>query len=273
MHPREHARLARFGRVTRGNPSSVVETTDWISPDPPQPVERPMLRQAWRTCSFLHWPYAPDVLRRHVPSRFELDVADGSAWVSLISFSIPTMRPLGLPPVPGFDRAAESHLRTYVVDPQGRRGIWMLSLDIDPVQAAMAGRLFLLPYWWATIEVERASDLARYRVDRHAPGVGRVELEMDIGDVIPSAALGDLDHFLTARWILYAGAAGASVAMFTEHPPWRMRETSIRSIRQSVSKHLGLPEPGRPPVLHFSDGVDARLSRPFPVAAPPQGRV
>jgi Uncharacterized conserved protein (COG2071) len=89
----------------------------------------------------------------------------------------------------------------------------------------------------------------------------------------PECRPGGSRSFPHGEWILYAGAAGASVAMYTEHPPWRMRETSIGSIRQSVSEHLGLPEPGRPPVVHFSDGVDARLSRPFPMATPPQGRV
>jgi uncharacterized protein YqjF (DUF2071 family) len=75
------------------------------------------------------------------------------------------MRPGRLPPIPGRQSGAESHLRTYVVD-VGRRGIWMLSVDIDPLLAAVGGRIpFFLPYWWASIRIDRA----RVRHDTRPP--------------------------------------------------------------------------------------------------------
>jgi uncharacterized protein len=133
------------------------------------------------------------------------DLADGSAWVSSITFRMPMLRPSWLPPVPGLRLAIESHLRTYVVDPEGRRGIWMLSLDIDPIAAAAIGRAFALPYWAARSTVERDRVSATYRSQRLFPGRGRLELELDLGAELPDEDGNEMDEFLTSRWILYAG--------------------------------------------------------------------
>ena len=70
------------------------------------------------------------MVRPLVPGGLALDVADEAAWVSLVTFRIPAMRAALLPPIPGLRSGAECHLCTYVIDPEGRRGTWLLSLDI-----------------------------------------------------------------------------------------------------------------------------------------------
>ena len=226
-----------------------------------------MLYQAWRNCAFLHWPFDPEALRPHIPPAFELDTFEGKGWVGLISFRMPSMRGRFLPPIPGLRSAAESHLRTYVRGPDGRRGIWMLSLDIDPVTAALTGRFgFALPYWWASMSVERTAKLARYRVRRRGTE-GRMDLDLSVGAPLKDADLGALDHFLTARWVLYAGAGPVRAALLTEHPRWRFRRASVRRLEETFTKVSGLSLPDSPPLAHFSDGTDARIGwpRPFPV--------
>ncbi len=247
-------------------PDPAAPTDPWGSPDPPFRVTRPMLYQGWRDCAFLHWSFAPQTLRPHVPPDLELDTHEGRAWVGSISFAMPTIRPGSLSATNASLSAAESHLRTYVVDAGGRRGIWMLSLDIDPLAAAVTGRFgFALPYWWATMDVKRGPDMARYFVRRRIPGDGRLELELDVGEPVPDGQIGASDHFLTARWILYAGAAGITLGMLTEHPRWRFRRAAVRQLDQTLLEQVGLPEPDGPPVVHFSDGVDALISWPRPL--------
>ena len=226
-----------------------------------------MLYQAWRNCAFLHWGFDPDAVRPHIPPAFELDMFEGKAWVGLISFRMPSMRGGFLPPIPGLRSAAETHLRTYVRGPDGRRGIWMLSLDIDPITAALTGRFgFALPYWWTSMSVERTAKLARYRVRRRG-AEGQLDLDLSVGAPLKDADLGALDHFLTARWVLYSGAGPVRAALLTEHPRWRFRRVSVRRVEESFTKVSGLPSPESPPLVHFSDGVDARIGwpRPFPV--------
>ncbi len=238
----------------------------WHSPEPPVRVRRPMLYQEWRDCSFLHWSFEPDALRPHIPRGFEVDLHGGRAWASLISFRIRRMRASPLPAIPGLSSALESHLRVYVRGPDGRRGIWMVSLDIDPLVAAAAGRFgFALPYWWADMEVSRAPDAARYTVRRRGGRRARVDLELALGDPLEPSSFTDLDHFLTARWVLYGGVRPIRTAILTEHPRWTFRRVEVRGLEQTVLQADGLPVEGAPDSVHFSDGVDARLGWPQPI--------
>ncbi len=237
----------------------------WTQPEPPARVRMPMLVQAWRECVFLHWRLEPRAVRPLVPPVFELDTFEGSAWVSLIAFDMPKMRPGGLPPIPGLASAAEAHIRTYVRGPDGRRGIWMTSLAIDPLQAAILGRVpFTLPYWWASMVVARDEDVVRYRVERRAPKKARLDLDLRIGEPYEDHEPTALDHFVTARWVLYAGVAPLHAALLVEHPRWPLRRASVERLEESLTTSDGLSELGAPDLVHFSDGVDARLGFPRP---------
>ena len=236
----------------------------WTSPDPPVPVLRPMLYQDWRDCAFLHWPQEPAAVRRLVPAPFELDTLEGRAWVSLIAFRIARMRPGFGPPIPGLTEANEAHLRTYVRGPDGRRGIWMPSIDIDPLQAAVMGRGFALAYRWASMEVGSDGDRVTYSVQRRVRTPARLGLELSVGDEVPAAELEPLDHFLTARWVLYSGIGPVRAAILTEHPRWRFRRATAARCDETMLAAVGLEGANPPPVIHFSDGVDAKLSWPRP---------
>jgi uncharacterized protein len=224
-----------------------------------------MLTQEWRDVSFLHWPYPPEVVRPLVPSGLELDTFQGAAWVSAIAFRIPRMRPMALPSVPGVSSGAEAHLRTYVIDPDGRRGVWFMSLDIDPVMAAVLGRFgFLLPYWWARIRTRRARNQIWYRVRRMPGGATRLDLRLRPGQA--RSEVGSLDRFLTARWVMYLGVGPVSASVVVEHPPWPLRTGAVERLEETMLARVGLPSPEAPPVVHFSDGVDARIGWPRPAA-------
>jgi uncharacterized protein len=222
-----------------------------------------MLIQGWRHCSFLHWSFEPDVLRPTVPPDLDLDIYDGRAWVSLISFAIPRMRPGRLPPIPSLQSGAESHLRTYVVDRVGTtRHLDALGRH-RPAPRRVGGRIpFLLPYWWASTRIDRGEGSVRSTVIRRVVGGARLDLELAIGRRHPRRELSELDDFLTARWLLYAGIPSLLTALTTDHPPWALRRTTVERLEQTVTRAAALPDPDAPPIVHFSDGVTARLSRP-----------
>ncbi len=227
-----------------------------------------MLLQAWRDVTFLHWPLDPAALRPLVPPAFEVQTAEGSAWISVIAFAMPRIRPGGMPPIPGIASANETHIRTYVRGPDGRAGIWMTSLGIDPLAAAIGGRIpFALPYWWADMDVEREGDVVRYRVRRRLREA-RFDLDVRAGRPYEDAELSDLDHFLTARWVLYSGLGRVRAAILVEHPRWPLRRALVERLDQTLTRSDGILLPDRAPLAHFSDGVDARLSWPRPFVGP-----
>jgi len=84
--------------------------------------------QRWRELLFLHWPMPPGALRALVPAALELDLFEGTAWVTLIPFEIVESRPFGFPGALA-DRFLEVNLRTYVRGPDGEPGIYFWSLE------------------------------------------------------------------------------------------------------------------------------------------------
>jgi uncharacterized protein YqjF (DUF2071 family) len=228
-----------------------------------------MIVQSWRDVAFLHWPHDPDAVRPLVPASLDLDTFRGKAWISVITLRIPNMRAAGLPPVPGLSSAEEAHVRTYVRDPEGRRGVWLLSVDADPLPAALAGRgIFFLPYWWARMSVATRDSEIRYEVRRRAWKPGRLELVVELGPPRRAAELRQLDHFLTARWAIHLGLGPVGATALVQHPRWKFRRATVVRLAEDLTPSLGLPPPDVEPVVHFSDGVDTRIGIPRPFLSP-----
>jgi uncharacterized protein len=222
-----------------------------------------MLFQDWVNVAFVHWPCDPGTLQTRIPPGLRLEMFDGKAWISLISFQIPQMRAGGLPPLPGLASGTETHLRTYVEDPEGRRGIWLLSVEFEPVLGAAIARAgFWLPYWWSPHEVEVGTSQIRYMARRRWPKEVMADVTVAPGPSIEGATR---DHFLTARWIQFLRYGPLLMAAPVEHPRWPLQSAKITRLEEEVTSHLGLPQPVDP-VAHYSTGVPARIGFPRTVA-------
>jgi uncharacterized protein YqjF (DUF2071 family) len=110
--------------------------------------------------------------------------------------------------------------------------------------------------------VSRQGAVVRNTVRRRLGGDARLQLGLKLGLAISHETLGDLDHFLTARWVLYSGVGKVAAAILTEHPRWSFRQAELTRLTQTITVEAGLPPAEGPPIVHFSDGVDARLSWP-----------
>ena len=107
---------------------------------PPRAVDRrgPTRRPAgppqgfhqWRQLLFVHWELDPAVLQATLPAGLQLDTHEGRAFVGLVLFTMMGIRPTRvLPPLPGVSAFHETNVRTYVLGPDGRPGVWFYSLD------------------------------------------------------------------------------------------------------------------------------------------------
>lgn len=78
-----------------------------------------IMAKTWRDVLFLHYPVEPKLLQDHVP--FKLDEYNGQAIISIVSFTMESIRFPFLPSVPGLSKLNELNVRTYVyVD--GKKG-------------------------------------------------------------------------------------------------------------------------------------------------------
>ena len=74
--------------------------------------------------------------------------------------------------------------------------------------------------------------------------------------------LGDLDHFLTARWILFSVRGGRQRFARACHPPWPLHRARVRVLDDRLVPAAGLPPPPGEPLAHYSPGVEVSIGRP-----------
>jgi uncharacterized protein len=234
---------------------------DGVQRVPPPLVPHPLMRQSWRDLTFLHWPYDPSVVRPLVPAELELDLYDGAAWVGLVPFLITGLTHPRAPVLPWLSNFAETNVRTYVVDRQGRAGVWFFSLDAARLPAVIGARLaYALPYFWARMTIRSDQAGTHYTSTRlHGP-----KAESDIlvqpGDAIATPT--ERERFLTARFRLYARRGGRLLDAAIEHEPWPLQRANVLELRQNLVRASGLPEPSGEPLAQFARKVDVLVAAP-----------
>lgn len=229
---------------------------------PPEPVTIAVMRHRWDTISFLHWPYDVDEVQRHLPHGLDVVPWDGRAWIGLVPFEMHVGGPAG----PSMVRFPETNVRTYVVGPDGRAGVWFFSLDAASAAAVTVARAsWRLPYFWSRMSIDREGDRVVYRARR------RARQPRDVGHqltVVPGGELpevGEFEHYLTARFTLWNVVAGQLMRTQADHPRWRLRAATIVDSRDDLVAAAGLPAPVGEPIVHYSDGTDVRIGAPHRV--------
>jgi uncharacterized protein YqjF (DUF2071 family) len=232
-------------------------------PQPPVRVERAIMRMQWLTLTFMHWPYPADVVQRLLPPGLTVETYDGQAWVGLVPFTMTIGLPRA-PAVPWLSYFPETNIRTYARGPGGETGVWFMSLDAARLPAVMAARTaWGLPYYWSRMAVQRQGDVVTYTSARHRPHPrARHSSHVSIGPPIPAYDLTTLDHYLTARFGLWAYHFGRIWHSRVDHAPWPLRRARVDRLDDELVMAAGLPAPPGEPVVHFSAGVQVRVGRP-----------
>lgn len=237
---------------------------------PPGPVGRAALIHRWTQLGLVHWRFDPEEVAPLLPPGIEPDVFDGSAWVGLVPFHC-TIRPPFVPRIPWASSFPEMNVRTYVRGPQGP-GVWFISLESARLGAVLIARAtYGLRYFWARMAFSRVGDVVTYRSRRRWPGrrgaAGSLAIALD--EEIGLTERDPLEAFLTNRWRFYCSAPIGVATGTIEHEPWPLRRGRLLHCDPGLVAECGLPEPAGEPLVHFSDGVDVRMSalhRIYPAA-------
>ncbi len=230
----------------------------------PYRVAQPTMIQRWTALTFLHWRFPPEAVQRLLPANLEAEVRDGSAWVGLVPF----LMEVGLPrvkPVPWASRFCETNVRTYVHDVSGRSGIWFFSLDASRLGAVVVARsTYRLPYFWAGMNVDRDGSTITYHCRRRWPGPAGTasHAEIEIGPPYQPDEASPLEHFLTAKWVLFSVAGTRRRFALAEHAPWPLHHARGVRLDDHLVTAAGLPGPEGTPLAHFSPGVEVKIGRP-----------
>jgi uncharacterized protein YqjF (DUF2071 family) len=231
---------------------AVAPTRPW-----PRPTGRWALAQVWSDLLFAHWPVAPEALRGLIPSGLTLETFEGDAWIGVVPFRMSGVRPRWSPAAPWLSAFPELNVRTYVAA-EGRPGVWFFSLDAgNPVAVAIGRRRFRLPYYRARMSITPQDAGVRYACTRTHAGAPPALFRGSYRPAGPhfNAEPGSLDHWLIERYCLYAATAGDRLLRAeVDHPPWDLHpaEAEIEVNMMARAAGIDLPDPDRPPLLHFA---------------------
>lgn len=231
----------------------------------PFTIDRPVMRQQWDRLTFLHWPFEAADVQRLLPEGLEAETYDGAAWVGLVPFYMRAGAPGGQR-VPWVSNFCETNVRTYVRDRAGRSGVWFFSLDASRLGAVVAARAtpYRLPYFWSSMRLgERGSEIA-YLSRRRWPGPrpATSRLRIGIGAPIDPADVTELEHFLTARWMLFTVTGSRLISARVHHQPWPLYRAQAKVLEDHLVTAAGLPVPPSEPLVHYSPGVNVSVGRP-----------
>lgn len=228
------------------------------------PVTAPPLRapvwiaQFWTDLTFVHWPVPPEQVAELFPPGTRPDLYDGLTYVALVPFVMRDTRLGATIPLPYFGTFAETNVRLYSVDEQGRHGVLFRSLETARLAVVPLTRTVLgVPYTWARMSVTHTGDSLEYRSVRRFPSPGLSStLTVTVGEQVQPTSL---EVWLTARWGAHTRKAGRTWWVPNEHGPWPLREAEITHMADELVDVGVLGERLRP---LYSPGVHTRFGRP-----------
>lgn len=198
----------------------------WPMPDGPW-----IWYQEWNRVLFMHWPVPVEVLRPLVPSGVQVDVAEGSAWVSLVPFTMNRIRPRGLPSVSLVSDFHEVNLRTYVTDGK-QPGVFFLSIHAEKAVAAwLARNISGLPY--RAVQVSRSNEAG---IDAYSVRDEEHSLSLDARFKVgsePVTVKTPLERWLTERYCLYAMASGSLYRYEIHHFEWPLQRVELVTLQHN----------------------------------------
>ena len=228
-----------------------------------RPEGKPVMEQNWKQILFLHWPVDPALIQARIPPQLEVDTFEDKGWIGITPFRVSGLHLMSLPPMPGLDSFNEINVRTYVHH-KGKPGIWFFSLDASKLIPVIAARLFYgVPYFSAEIDASQAGTSFGVEMTRLTNREVRFKARWNKGTRLRDPDAESLAFFLLERYCFFAEMGNSIMITRVYHHPWILDEALVESWESRLINSLGLPEPNREPLAHFSDGVSTQIWEPL----------
>jgi len=223
------------------------------------PITSWIMTQTWCDLLFMHWPINKEDMRELIPSHFELDLFDNTAWVGVVPFVMTNIHFRNALPVPGLSKFAELNVRTYVTH-RGKPGVYFFSLDAaSPIAVEIARLWYKLPYYNARISKRSENGYIRYeshRSDRRGQPADLDVVYKPVSEPFLSKP-GSLDAWLTERYCLYTQSPqGHPFIGEIHHAQWPLQKAEAEIKRNSMALACGIELPNTEPVLHFARALE-----------------
>lgn len=224
------------------------------------PNRRYAMRMRWHDLLFAHWPIPAELIQQELPEGLQVDIWKDTAWIAVVPFRMSDVAPRGIPAIPGMSAFPELNVRTYVtVD--NKPGVWFFSLDAtNRIAVRVARNAFHLPYMDARMSIRYNPPWFEYqshRLHRGQPAATFVAKYRPLGEAF-YARSGSLEHWLTARYCLYAAnQKGQLLRGEIDHPPWPLQTAELITEQNSMLSSFRV-DTTTPPHLLFSKEIAVR---------------
>ena len=226
----------------------------------------PMFFARWDRAVFIHYAADPALLQPQIP--FELDLHDGSAFVSLVAFTLSRMRPrlggkLGewlLKPIATHEFL---NVRTYVRH-GSEPGIYFLAEWLNNHASVHLGpRSFGLPYRFGQAEYDHARNGCSLRGTVAARG-GRLAYEgFVIGNNFEPCDAGSLTEFVLERYTAFTQHRKRARFFRGWQSPWPQAPAEIELRTDGLIATTGAWWQSAQFVgAHYSPGAEVWMGRP-----------
>ncbi len=227
--------------------------------------QRAFLRAEWRKLAIANYAVDPELLKPHLPYGTELDLWNGTCYVSLVGFMFLRTRVLGIP-VPFHRDFPEVNLRFYVRRKEGdawRRGVVFIQ-EIVPRAALtfVANTLYGEHYRTLPMQHIWKSENGKLTV-RYGWELKRWHyLEITTNDQPVEIAPGSEAEFITEHYWGYTRLGNDRTNSYAvEHPRWTMYPCTGHSIEVDFGLVYG-PEFA---FLNKQDPVSVMLAEGSPI--------
>lgn len=230
----------------------------------PIPAGRWTWRQSWCDLLFAHWPVSKEELQPLMPEGLTIQEFDSTSWVGVVPFHMRGVMRRPLPDLPWISAFPELNLRLYV-ERDGKPGVWFLSLDAtNPLAVWAARKFFFLPYFHSQIAMTDIDGVYQYNSLRNTNGtVVRFHCTYSPTSQPYEAEPGTLEHWLTARYCLYAQSPnGRLYRTEVHHHPWPLQKAEAQIEAIELGRPHGIDLSGPPSLLHFSKNIDVVVWNP-----------
>lgn len=199
-------------------------------------------------------------MQSRLPAGLRVDTFDGWAWLGVVPFAMERVRFRTVGEhsisVPSGTSFPELNLRTYVLGPDGKAGVYFFSLDAGSLLAVVGARVaFGLPYFWAKMSETREGESIRYTSKRLLTGVD-VRFAAHFRSLGRPSPVDDLRGFITERYALFTRRFGSVQMGEIHHRPWQLEAVEAEFERNDLPGSFGFRLPKRPPVLHYSQQIE-----------------
>lgn len=204
--------------------------------------------QEWNNVLFLHWKVPFEYLRKSVPQKLNIDIFNGSCYVSLLAFTMQKIRPRYLPSISFISDFEEINLRTYVNN-GNKPGVYFLNIEGGKSLSVFVAKLLSgLPYEKA--DIKRSGKICS---SKNHQKKFFFDTEFSINEKLQNKSR--LDEWLTERYCLYLDYKNDLYRYDIHHKEWEIKDVSIEGL--NLNCRIGDIDfsVNKPDIAHYSDGV------------------